>query len=354
MKFLHLRERPRPLIQENQSLRHLNTFGLASQASQLLPIGRENDLATHAATIQESPCLILGGGSNLILPPVLDKLVLYNQIKGVEIKQRTHDTVVLEVGGGMNWHEFVIWTLSRGYGGLENMALIPGTVGAAPVQNIGAYGVELKDVFVALRAFDLQSGTFRQFDLRECDFGYRHSLFKQADVKGRYLITKVQLELTTANHHLNTNYGAISTLLEQAKVDHPTPADIARAVIEIRRSKLPDWRQLGNAGSFFKNPIIPMEQYQNLRQQLPDVKIPAYPAGEDKMKLAAGWLIDQCGWKGKRNGPVGCYEKQALVIVNHGGATAKDILALSQQIVADVQHKFGVQLEREVNAIFSE
>ncbi|MEL6659956.1 MAG: UDP-N-acetylmuramate dehydrogenase, partial [Bacteroidota bacterium] len=225
---------------------------------------------------------------------------------------------------------------------------------AAPVQNIGAYGVELKDVFVALRAFDLQSGTFRQFDLRECDFGYRHSLFKQADVKGRYLITKVQLELTTANHHLNTNYGAISTLLEQAKVDHPTPADIARAVIEIRRSKLPDWRQLGNAGSFFKNPIIPMEQYQNLRQQLPDVKIPAYPAGEDKMKLAAGWLIDQCGWKGKRNGPVGCYEKQALVIVNHGGATAKDILALSQQIVADVQHKFGVQLEREVNAIFSE
>ena len=354
MKFLHLRERPCRLIQENKSLRHLNTFGLESQADRFLAVQTEDELSTHKAIIQETSTLILGGGSNLILPAKLKRLVLFNQIKGVEIKQRTHDTVLVEVGGGMNWHEFVLWSLAQGYGGIENLALIPGTVGAAPVQNIGAYGVELKDVFVSLRAFDLQTGKFQTFMLEDCDFGYRHSLFKRADMKGRFLITKVQLELSTTNHTLNTSYGAISTLLEQAKVEAPTPADIARAVIEIRRSKLPDWRQLGNAGSFFKNPIIPTNQFEELRQRMPEVKIPAYPAGEGQKKLAAGWLIDQCGWKGKRDGAVGCYEKQALVLVNHGGATSEDVLAFSHKITADVVHKFGIQLEREVNAVINE
>ena len=343
-----------PLIQENQSLRHLNTFGLEAAAKQFLRVQTEEDLSTHKATIQKASCLILGGGSNLILPAKINRLVLYNQIMGIEIKPRAHDTVLIEVGGGMNWHELVLWTLAQGYGGVENMALIPGTVGAAPVQNIGAYGVELKDVFVSLRAFDLQEGSFREFNFEECDFGYRHSYFKQPGVKGRFLITKIQLELSTANHRLNTSYGAISTLLEQAQVDQPTPSDIARAVIEIRRSKLPDWRQLGNAGSFFKNPIVALTQFDEIRQRMPDVKIPAYPAGEEKVKLAAGWLIDQCGWKGKRQGAVGCYEKQSLVIVNHGGASSKDILAFSQAITADVEHKFGIQLEREVNAVFNE
>ena len=354
MKFLHLREIPHPLIQENQSLQHLNTFGLASVASRFLSVQQEEDLIQHQSIIAKTSTLILGGGSNLILPPGVKGLVLYNQIKGVEVVRRTHDTVTVEIGGGTNWHQFVLWSLKQGYGGVENMALIPGTVGAAPVQNIGAYGVELKDVFVGLRAYDLEKGEYRNFTAKECTFAYRHSFFKTPAAKGRYLITKVQLELTTENHHLNTGYGAISNLLEQAKVSQPSPADIARAVIEIRRSKLPDWRQLGNAGSFFKNPIIPEEQYEQLRQDMPALSIPAYPAAEGYRKLAAGWLIDQCGWKGKRDGAVGCYEKQALVIVNHGGATSLDVIAFSERIAADVQAKFGIQLEREVNALASE
>lgn len=353
MKFLHLRERQAALIQENQSLQHLNTFGVDAIASFFTKITREEELEHIQEAIESHPTLILGGGSNLLLPKRIEGLVLYNCIKGVAISRHLHNEVVIEAGGGMNWHELVLWTLQQGLGGIENLALIPGTVGAAPVQNIGAYGVELKDVFESLRAYDLKEGKFVEFTAVDCRFGYRHSAFKEIENKGRYLITKVRLKLTARQHQTNTSYGAIQNVLTAKGVSSPSPLDIAGAVIEIRRSKLPDWRQLGNAGSFFKNPIITSAQFKILEERMEGVSVPSYPAGEDLVKLAAGWLIDQAGWKGKRSGAVGCYEKQALVIVNHDGANGEEILAFSQSVQADVHAKFGIQLEREVNAIGS-
>ncbi len=353
MKFLHLRERQAALIQENQSLRHLNTFGVDATASYFAEIRQESDLQSMTDALANQPTLILGGGSNLLLPKKIERLVLHNCIMGVEVIRQLHNEVVIEAGGGMNWHQLVLWSLEHGLGGLENLALIPGTVGAAPVQNIGAYGVELKDIFESLRAFDLQEGKFAEFDHRACQFAYRHSTFKDESNKGRFLITKVRLKLTSREHQLNTSYGAIQKVLAEKGVSSPTPSDIAGAVIEIRRSKLPDWRQLGNAGSFFKNPIIPEAQFEEMKVRLAPTQIPSYPAGEGLVKLAAGWLIDQSGWKGKRKGDVGCYEKQALVIVNHDNATGEEILAFSKLIVDNVEERFGIQLEREVNAIES-
>lgn len=339
------------LIHENYSLRHLNTFGISAIAHQYAAISSEDELAQLHPEIKGRNTLILGGGSNLILPDVVSCLVLHNQIKGVRIIRQLHDEVIIEAGGGINWHELVLWSLQQGLGGVENLALIPGTVGAAPVQNIGAYGVELKDVFESLRAFDLQEGIFREYSGSDCEFAYRHSIFKTPAVKGRYLITRVRLKLTNRSHRLNTSYGAINTVLQEKGISSPTPADIAGAVIEIRRAKLPDWRQLGNAGSFFKNPIIPLTQFDELKKELGRTDIPSYPAGSTQVKLPAGWLIDQCGWKGQERGAVGCYEKQALVIVNKGGATGAEILAFSKVLVQDVHAKFGILLEREVNSL---
>lgn len=339
------------MIQENKSLRHFNTFGVASTAQNYVEVSSEAELSPLQSLLQSQPTLILGGGSNMILPETVPGLVLHNRIGGIQVMQTRHNEVVIAVGGGTNWHQLVLWTLQQGFGGIENMALIPGTVGAAPVQNIGAYGVELKDVFEGLTAYDLHEGQLVEFSPADCAFAYRHSIFKTAGAKGRYLITRVRLRLTTHEHDLRTSYGAIQAVLEEKGISSPTPMDIGAAVIEIRRSKLPDWRQLGNAGSFFKNPIISTADFEALQKRLEGIKIPAYPAGEGFVKLAAGWLIDQSGWKGKKIGPVGCYEKQALVIVNHGGATGEDILSFSKKVMADVEEKFGIALEREVNAI---
>ncbi len=339
------------MIQTNVDLSLLNSFGVSALATSFAAIHEAADITTVLERAEQPPALILGGGSNILLLGDIHGLVLQNKINQLRIIEESDTSVIVQVGGGMNWHDFVLWTLSQGYGGIENLALIPGTVGAAPMQNIGAYGVELQDVFVRLSAFDLHHGKERIFEHADCLFGYRTSIFKTEPNKGKFFLTSVAVRLTKRNHRLRTDYGAIQSVLQQQKVTNSSPADIAAAVIEIRRSKLPDWQQLGNAGSFFKNPVIPTTEAEQLLEQFPDM--PHYPTGEDLTKLPAAWLIDQCGWKGKRDGAVGCYHRQALVIVNHGGASGKEILSFSQGIQDSVEERFGIRLEREVNAIGS-
>ncbi|MFN8397794.1 MAG: UDP-N-acetylmuramate dehydrogenase, partial [Bacteroidia bacterium] len=257
-------------------------------------------------------------------------------------------SVLVAIGGGEVWHEVVMRCIEQGWGGIENLSLIPGSVGAAPIQNIGAYGVELKDVFERLTAMDLANGEAHEFGLADCQFGYRDSVFKR-EHKGRYIITEVVLRLQKAPHTLHLEYGAIRDELNLAGISDPTIGDVSRAVMAIRRSKLPDPAQIGNAGSFFKNPEIPKAQFEALKSEYPNM--PGYVVDESIMKLPAGWLIEQAGWKGKRLGNYGVHAAQALVLVNHGGANGSDILALSQAIMDDILSKFGVQLEREVNII---
>jgi UDP-N-acetylmuramate dehydrogenase len=343
--FLNIR-----LLQTNYNLKSFNTFGIASIAAHYAAIHHPDELPLLLSQVDRStPRLILGGGSNLLLPDNFPGLVIHNCIQFIESTAVASNEVIIRAGGGVNWHALVLWSLRQGYGGLENMALIPGTVGAAPIQNIGAYGREIKDVFVKLEAQELETGTTHTFSLEDCQFGYRDSIFKQPENRHRYLITSVSFRLTKQVHELHTHYGAIQEQLEKQGVHQPTPQDVAAAVIEIRRSKLPDWRIYGNAGSFFKNPVISQDHFQQLQSQFPG--IPSYPAEDHQVKVPAGWLIDQCGWKGQRHGAVGCYERQALVIVNHGGATAKEIIAFSALIMKDVQEKYSIELEREVNAI---
>lgn len=293
--------------------------------------------------------MVLGGGSNLILPDIWPGTVLKNDIPGISIQEEDKNFVHIEVGGGVVWHDLVLWSLHQGYGGLENLALIPGTVGAAPIQNIGAYGVELQDVFLSLQALNLSTNRSQVFSREDCQFGYRQSIFKKKSIAGKFWISKIILRLTKSDHRINTSYGAIQQMLHAKTIASPTPADVAAAVIEIRRSKLPDWRKLGNTGSFFKNPIVAARRVEELKEPYPD--IPTYPLANGQYKLAAGWLIDQAGWKGKQLGSVGCYEKQALVLVNHGGATQLDVRTVKAQIQADVEAKFGLILEPEVNIL---
>lgn len=294
-----------------------------------------------------TPVRILGGGSNVLLPPTLPGLTLWNQHKGIAHRYIDDTYVEVTVGSGENWHELVLWALRQGFSGLENMALIPGTVGAAPIQNIGAYGVEIKDVLSAVMATDLTTGQQHRFTREDCQFGYRDSIFKQHDVAGKFYLSTIILQLKHNHHTLYIDYGDIRTRLQQTIGSAaPRAVDVAAAVIEIRRSKLPDWRVFGNAGSFFKNPVIELAQFEQLKSAYPN--LPAYPTPSGQVKIPAGWLIEQCGWKGKRDGAVGCYDKQALVIVNYGGATGYDIYAFSEAIMADVHNKFDIHLEREV------
>jgi UDP-N-acetylmuramate dehydrogenase len=290
----------------------------------------------------------LGGGSNILFTQPVTGLLLKNEIKGIAVTRTWSQKVHVTVGGGENWHAFVLWAVQNGYGGVENLSLIPGTVGAAPVQNIGAYGVELKDVMVRLRAVELETGKLRTFSKRDCAFGYRDSIFKRA-AKGKYLITEVVFSLTRSRHRIYIQYGDIAQTLQTILGDEqqPTIADVSRAVIQIRSSKLPDPAQIGNCGSFFKNPEISAEQFQWIKARFPQA--PGYPLPDGKVKIPAGWLIEQCGWKGKRVGNTGCYEKQALVIVNHGGATGPEVQQLAADIIQSVLEKFEVALEPEVN-----
>ncbi len=293
--------------------------------------------------------LPLGGGSNMLFTQDFGGLVIQNSIEGLAVLEKSENEVIVEVGGGENWHEFVLKTLENDWGGLENLSLIPGTVGASPIQNIGAYGVELKDTFVSLRAMEIATGEIRKFTHEECEFGYRESIFK-TDLKGKYIITKVTFRLTHSNHDTNISYGAISQVLQDWEVQIPTIQDISRAVISIRESKLPNPAEIGNCGSFFKNPEIPEAAFDKVKANFPNYcflsckQIGLYQS-------PAGWLIEQCGWKGKQVGNVGTFPKQALVIINLGNATGEEAKNFAMEIRKSVWDKFGIEINPEVNLI---
>jgi UDP-N-acetylmuramate dehydrogenase len=331
-------------------LQKFNTLGLAARSSQVIVINQAGDLADISASLGSTPRCILGSGSNVVLHAPLPAAVLRNQIKGKSINAEG----VLKAGSGENWHELVMWSLEQGYAGLENLALIPGTAGAAPIQNIGAYGVELKDLLISLTAWDFETSTFREFTNDQCRFNYRESIFKRPEIQGswnnpRYFITEIKLQLEPQNQAaLRTHYGEIATELAAMGASSPSPMDVARAVISIRSRKLPDPAQLGNVGSFFKNPIVSAVQAKNLKLLHPDLPQYDLPKEQgDSKKLSAAWLIERCGFKGARRGDVGVHVNHSLVLVNYGGGTGREILSLAQEIQQAVVAKFGVFLEPE-------
>ncbi|MEN0006260.1 MAG: UDP-N-acetylmuramate dehydrogenase [Bacteroidota bacterium] len=334
-------------IQHHVSLKPYHTFGIESKAKRFANFGSTKELIKLLELAQSSKYLIIGGGSNIVFTKDFDGCILRNCIQGKEMIDEQGDEVLVQVGAGESWHAFVLWCLAQNYGGIENLSLIPGTVGAAPIQNIGAYGVELKDVFESLTALDVQQGKMITFDKAACQFGYRESIFKQQ--KGRYIITSVKLRLRKQNHQLNTSYGAIQKILQQKGITKPSIKAISQSVIHIRSSKLPDPAQIGNAGSFFKNPVVSNTFFEQLQGNFPSII--GYPQGAAHTKVPAGWLIEQTGWKGKRKGQVGCYAQQALVLVNLGGATGQGVLELVQTIQAAVQRRFGIELSPEVNLV---
>ncbi|MCZ4409412.1 UDP-N-acetylmuramate dehydrogenase [Cryomorphaceae bacterium 1068] len=336
-------------ILENASLKAYNTFGIEVKAAKMVRFSSSADLKEifKNEELKAMPLLILGGGSNLLLTSDFDGLVLKNEVPGIELVNEDDKHFYVNSGAGENWHEFVMHCIENGWAGLENLSLIPGNVGASPMQNIGAYGVEVKDRFHELEAFNLETLKTEKFDAEACQFGYRESVFKRR-LKNKYIIVSVTFRLFK-QPQLNTSYGAIQGELNSLGIHEPNIADVSQAVINIRSSKLPDPKVIGNAGSFFKNPIVTEAVYQRLVEQNPSM--PFYPSAEGKFKLAAGWLIEKSGWKGFLRENYGVHAKQALVLVNHGGATGKEIYDLSTEILEDVKKKFGVELEREVNII---
>ena len=284
----------------------------------------------------------------MLLTKDIEKLVVHLNLKGISIDRENHNDIYLTVNAGENWHEFVLWCVSQNYGGIENLSLIPGNVGTCPIQNIGAYGVEVKDTITRVEAIDIKTGKLIEFSNTECKFGYRNSIFKN-EAKGKYIITSVSFLLTKDEHNLNTSYGAIETELASKKITNPTIKDVSDAVIAIRQSKLPDPKKIGNSGSFFKNPVISKEHFDKLQSTFPS--IPSYVISDTEIKVPAGWLIEQSGFKGKRFGEYGVHEKQALVLVNYGDATGKEIYELAQEIQNTIEKKFDINLEIEVNII---
>lgn len=329
---------------ENADLRPLNTLGFSVRARFLAEPGDAASLCAllRSVTARNLPVLILGGGSNVVFSGDFPGLVIRPAIKGIRIIEEDDRSVLVEAGAGVVWHDFVMHAVNSGLGGLENLALIPGTVGAAPVQNVGAYGVEIKDVMESLTAVNRISGEVRVFSGSDCAFGYRESIFKQQE-KDRWVIIAVSFRLSK-RPVLRLDYGDIRKQLELAGCHAPAPLDVARAVIAIRSAKLPDPRHLGNAGSFFKNPVVTREQYERLLKSSP--ALVAYPQ-TNGVKLAAGWLIEQCGFRGQRRGAVGCYEKQALVLVHFGGGSGHELLELAKEIQQAVMNRFGVPIEME-------
>ena len=335
-------------ILENFSLKNFNTFGIDASAKYFVEINHEDDLVELFMDPQwlQMPRLILGGGSNMLFFKDFDGLVIRMNIRGIE-HRINHNEVFVEAGAGEVWNDLVNFCVDREYAGIENLSLIPGSVGASPIQNIGAYGVELKDVFRSCRAFEIATGAFKTFSKEDCRFGYRDSIFKN-ELKEKYIIVSVKFQLSLIPN-INLKYGAIEQELANRGISSPAIKDVSKVVSHIRVSKLPDPSTIGNAGSFFKNPVINQEQFDKLIAQFPEAV--NYPAGDGLIKLAAGWLIEQCGWKGKVVGNTGTWKNQALVLVNHGGATGAEVYSLSSQIIDSVYTKFGVLLEREVNII---
>lgn len=335
-------------LREYPSLKPFNTFGVEARARWFAEADGDQDVrdALRLAARLGVPLWILGGGSNLLLTSDVDALVLHMNSRGVRVLADDGERVVLEAEAGEPWHPFVLRSLELGLGGLENLSLIPGTVGAAPIQNVGAYGVEIKDVFAGLTALDCQTGELREFSVEQCAFGYRDSLFKQQP--GRYVILRVRFALSRAAE-LRLDYGPLRQQLQEQGVQQPTPLDVSRAVCAIRSAKLPDPALLGNAGSFFKNPLVSAVLAESLRARFPTLV--AYPQADGQVKLAAGWLIEQAGWKGFREGDAGVHRLQALVLVNYGQASGAEILRLARRIQDDVSERFGVQLEIEPNVL---
>ncbi len=330
------------LLQTDQSLQPFHTFATPAYARHF---GCFADVPTLQTLLRQSPgpVMVLGGGSNVLFRCDFEGTILKNDILGIDITQTDTEYVHLRVGAGEAWHALVMHCVARGWGGIENLALIPGTVGAAPIQNIGAYGVELASVLTYVEGIDLKTLDYKRFAKEECDFGYRESIFKTT-YKGQFVITHVGLALRKRPQFV-LDYGPLQAAFSDQA---PSLERIAQAVIQIRQSKLPDPKQLGNSGSFFKNPILPRQKFEKMKAHYPH--LPAYPQ-TDGVKIPAGWLIEQCGWKGKRIGNTGTYAKQALVLVNYGNATGEEIYALSEQIIASVEARFGVRLEREVNVL---
>lgn len=336
-----------PLL-ENQSLKQLNTFGIDVNAKLYAAISSEADLAAIFSNpvVKENKLLVLGGGSNMLFIKDYDGLVLKISIKGIDVREEGED-VLVTAGAGEVWDSLVKYCVANGYAGIENLTLIPGTVGASPIQNIGAYGVEIKDVFESCTAFEIATGQIKTFSRADCEFAYRESVFK-GKLKGQFIVTSVTYRLSRTAK-LQTHYGAVNAELERRGITEPSIADVSEVVAAIRVSKLPDPSTIGNAGSFFKNPIVDKVVFDDLLLQFPDM--PHYPAPDGRVKLAAGWLIEYCGFKGVVDGNTGTWKNQALVLVNHGGATGQEVYRFSEKIINTVQQKFGVLLEREVNIL---
>lgn len=333
-------------MKKDVSLRPYNTFGIDVKASGFITVNSVNQL--RELITLENDYFVLGGGSNMLLTRDIPKTVLHIALKGYEIitPSLTKNELLLKVAAGENWHDFVLYCIANNYGGVENLSLIPGNVGTAPIQNIGAYGVELKDVFYSCEAVSREDGSVRDFSLEDCHFGYRDSIFKRA-LKDKYIITSVTFRLTTSTHKINTDYGAIYDTLSAKNITSPSIKDVSDAVIAIRQSKLPDPNKIGNSGSFFKNPTVNQATFTALRKRFPEV--PFYPIATDVIKVPAGWLIERAGFKGKRYGDAGVHDKQALVLVNHGNATGEEIWALAIKIQQTVKERFGLEIIPEVN-----
>ncbi len=334
-------------IDKNASLRALNSFGVHASSDQLAYVHTVADMQ-QAASLNQPRKMVLGGGTNVLFTDDYHGLVLKNNIGGIEVQQEDSDWVMVRAGGGVIWHELVLWCLERDYGGIQNLAFIPGTVGAAPIQNIGAYGVEFASVFESLLAVDLDGASLRSFSFEECDFGYRSSIFKST-CRGQFAIVEVLLKLSKHRHRLVLDYGAIIQELELRKITTPTIQELGAVITDIRRSKLPDPQHIGNAGSFFKNPIIGQAHFESLRNEYPDLR--GFAEGGGLVKVPAAWLIEQCGWKGYRSGDAGIYEKHALVLVNHGRAKGMELRALAQRVQDSVKQVFDIEIVPEVNIL---
>jgi len=337
-------------MQKNVSLKAYNTFGIDARADWLAEIHSEEQVLTIIDDLPNTPKLILGQGSNVLFLNDFKGTILHNEIKGKRIIEETDSHIIISVKGGESWHDFVMWAVENNYGGIENLALIPGKVGTAPMQNIGAYGVEVKDVIDKVHTLNMATCEPKVFSKDECQFGYRESIFKKPENKGRYFINEVTFKLSKKDHRLKTDYGAIQQVLKNKGITKAGIKEVADAVIEIRRSKLPDPKEIGNAGSFFKNPFVDKAMLEKLLENHPEM--PYYRSDKPNIfKVPAGWLIDRAGWKGKRFDKVGVHPKQALVLVNYGGATGRDIKNLADKIMADIRQKYEIVLQPEVNFI---
>ncbi|WP_445735501.1 UDP-N-acetylmuramate dehydrogenase [Mariniflexile sp.] len=335
-------------IEQSISLKPYNTFGIHATASYFVSVSTIEELKQILSLKKYPKKLILGGGSNMLLTQNFEGLVIHVNLKGIEIVSEDENFVLVKAAAGENWHEFVMYCINNDFGGVENLSLIPGNVGTAPIQNIGAYGVELKDTFESCEAISVETQLLETFNKQDCHFDYRNSIFKN-EAKGNYIITNVTFKLSKQNHKLHINYGTIASELEVMHIKNPTIQDISKAVISIRESKLPNPKVIGNSGSFFKNPVVSKTHYHKLLQNFEDM--PSYPISGDDVKIPAGWLIEKAGFKGKRFGDYGVHKNQALVLVNYGNAKGSDILDLSQLIQKTIEQLFGIYIEAEVNIL---